>query len=249
MQQTEPQNFNIYCDESTHLENDGMPFMVLGAIICPVDKTKQVSQDLRNIKVKHDLHQGYEAKWTSISRGKLDFYKEFVDYFFDNDMLSLRVVIADKRGLDHESYSQTHDDWYYKIYFQLLKELLKVPTLATYCIYLDIKDTLGADKIEKLHQILSNNMGDFYRQRLKRMQHIRSHEVQQVQLVDILIGAINCANRRAVGKNPCVSESKVALIEHIKARSGHNPLGSTARTAVKFNLFHWQPQPPEVYHG
>lgn len=27
--------FNIYCDESCHLENDGQKSMVLGAVSCP----------------------------------------------------------------------------------------------------------------------------------------------------------------------------------------------------------------------
>ena len=32
------QIFNIYCDESCHLENDREKAMVLGAVWCPVEK-------------------------------------------------------------------------------------------------------------------------------------------------------------------------------------------------------------------
>ena len=31
--------FNVYCDESCHLENDHQKAMVLGAVWCPLDKT------------------------------------------------------------------------------------------------------------------------------------------------------------------------------------------------------------------
>jgi len=29
------QEFNVYCDEPCHLENDRQPVMLLGAILCP----------------------------------------------------------------------------------------------------------------------------------------------------------------------------------------------------------------------
>ncbi|NHQ60865.1 DUF3800 domain-containing protein [Chlorobium sp. BLA1] len=32
--------FNIYCDESCHLENDRHKAMVLGAVWCPLDESR-----------------------------------------------------------------------------------------------------------------------------------------------------------------------------------------------------------------
>ncbi len=37
------QVFNVYCDESCHLENDRQKAMVLGAVWCPLDKTREMS--------------------------------------------------------------------------------------------------------------------------------------------------------------------------------------------------------------
>ena len=34
--------FNIYCDESCHLPNDGQTIMTLGLIWCPLDKTREI---------------------------------------------------------------------------------------------------------------------------------------------------------------------------------------------------------------
>ncbi|MBU4011704.1 MAG: DUF3800 domain-containing protein [Proteobacteria bacterium] len=46
------QVFNIYCDESCHLENDGQTAMVLCAVWCPLDKTREIAVRLREIKKK-----------------------------------------------------------------------------------------------------------------------------------------------------------------------------------------------------
>jgi hypothetical protein len=55
--------FNVYCDESCHLENDRQKAMVLGAIWCPLEKTREIAIRLRKIKQKHHLAQNFEVKW------------------------------------------------------------------------------------------------------------------------------------------------------------------------------------------
>ena len=80
--------YNVYCDESCHLENDGIKVMALGAIWCPVAKRAEISKRLREIKLKHGLSADFEIKWTKVSKGKLDFYLDVIDYFFGH---SIRV--------------------------------------------------------------------------------------------------------------------------------------------------------------
>ena len=58
--------FNVYCDESCHLENDGQSAMVLGAVWCPLDKRHEIVCRLREIKQKHGLAPDFEVKWTPI---------------------------------------------------------------------------------------------------------------------------------------------------------------------------------------
>ena len=52
--------FNVYCDESCHLENDHQKAMVLGAIWCPLDKSREVAVRLREIKLEHP-----ELEWSA----------------------------------------------------------------------------------------------------------------------------------------------------------------------------------------
>ncbi len=225
--------FNIYCDESCHLENDNQPVMVLGAVWCPMEKSKEIAIRLREIKRQHGLPPNFEVKWVKVSPAKKHFYRDVVDYFFDDDDLHFRaLIVPDKMLLRHTAFGQTHDEWYYKMYFDMLKVLLN-PT-EHYRIYLDIKDTRSEAKIVELHNVLNNSMYDFRREIIERVQTIRSHEVEQMQLADLLIGAISYINRGLKS-----SSSKVELIDRIIQRSHYRLTQTTLLREGKFNLFRW----------
>ena len=227
--------FNIYCDESCHLENDHQKSMVLGAIWCPLDKTREIAVRLREIKQKHGLPPSFEVKWTKVSSSKTALYLDLIDYFFDDDDLHFRaLIVPDKSKLQHGAFSgQDHDAWYYKMYFNMLKVVF-LPD-AHYRVYIDIKDTRGAEKAKKLHEVLCNNMYDFSREVIERLQLLHSHEIEQLQLADLLIGAVSYLNRGLEG-----SEGKLALIRRIQKRSGYKLTRSTLLRENKVNIFSWQ---------
>jgi len=225
--------FNLYCDESCHLPNDRQRVMVLGVVSCPVEKAREVAVRLREIKLAHGMSAGFEVKWNKVSSPKEAFYRAWVDYFFDDDDLNFRAVVAEKSGLQHDAFGQDHDTWYYKMMFQLLGRVIAPD--STYRIYLDKKDTRSADKVAKLHEVLCNNMYDFNREVVERVQVIQSHEVEQLQLADLLLGAIGYENRELAG-----NAGKTALISRIKERSSYSLTRSTLLREAKFNLFHWQ---------
>ena len=237
------QTFNIYCDESCHLEHDRQDVMVLGAVWCPADKTREVFTRIREIKAKHGIRRNFEAKWNEVSPAKVALYSDLVDYFFDDDHLHFRgLIAAGKSRLDHASRGQTHDEWYYKMYFQLLSVLLS-PT-DRYRVYLDIKDTRGGAKVTKLHTILCNSKYDFERKILPSMQLVRSHEVEILQIADLLIGAVSYVNRGLVS-----SAAKSAIVNRIKKRSRYSLTRSTLMRESKFNLFRWEPSGPALEDG
>ncbi len=226
--------YNIYCDESCHLENDKQPAMVLGALWCPTEKVQQIVRTIRQMKENYGLKREFEIKWTKVSPGQLDFYIELVSLFFSEEDLHFRaLVIPDKSKLNHSSFNQDHDTWYYKCYFMLLKAIFDPH--ERYRIYVDIKDTRSAQKIDKLHEVVCNSIYDFHRQIIQRIQTVRSHESELLQLSDLLIGAVSYVNR-GLGD----SSAKLALIEEIKRRSGYNLTRSTLLRENKFNIFIWQ---------
>lgn len=223
------QIFNIYCDESCHLEKDRQPAMVLGAVWCPLDKTREIAERLREIKVAHGLAADFETKWTKVSPAKLRFYLDVMDYFFDDDDLHFRaLIVPDKSQLRHQEFQQDHDEWYYKMYFDMLKIILDPQ--ARYRIYIDIKDTRSAGKIDKLHDVLCHNIFDFCREIIERVQSVRSDEVEQLQLADLLIGAISYCNRGVQ-----TSRAKLALVERMRQRSRYSLTRSTLFREQKVN--------------
>jgi hypothetical protein len=226
--------YNIYCDESCHLENDHQKVMVLGAVKCDKAYKKIIFNDIRNIKEKYNMNKFCEVKWTKVSPDKIEMYCELVEYFFNNEHLSFRAVIVDKTELKHEQFNQTHDEFYYKVYYQLLSRIV-VPNRENY-IYLDIKDTKGARKVRKLREVLSNDIYDFNMESIKNVQNINSKESEILQLADILIGAISYLNRNENEKSN-FSNSKMKLIELISNKSGYNLKKTTFLSEEKFNLF------------
>jgi len=229
--------FNVYCDESCHLENDHQKAMVLGAVWCPLEKIREISVRLREIKKRHGLPSDFEVKWTKISPAKSQFYLDWVDYFFDDDDLHFRaLIVPDKTLLRHGAFSgQDHDVWYYKMYFDMLKVILRPQ--ACYRIYLDIKDTRGGAKIKKLHEVLCNNLYDFSRDIIERVQLIHSREAELLQLADLLIGAVSYANRGLQE-----SKGKLQLVERIKKRSKYRLTQTTLYAEQKVNLLRWRAQ-------
>lgn len=229
--------YNIYCDESCHLENDNQKVMVLGAIWCQLNKTKIIFNKLREIKEKHNLSRNFELKWNKVSPAKVNFYLDIVNYFFNEKDLHFRaLIVRDKTKLKHELFSQDYDTWYYKMYFHLLNVIF-LPYGSAYRVYIDIKDTCSSRKIKKLHEVLCNENYDFSKDIIERVQAVRSHEVEILQLADLFSGALAYINR-----NLKSSRAKLEIIERIKNLSGYSLSTTTLLREDKFNMFFWLPQ-------
>jgi hypothetical protein len=211
--------------------------MVIGGIICPEDQRKHIYKDIKGMKIKHNIKPYTEIKWTKVSKSKQDFYYDLINYFFDNANLGFRAIFLDKTKLDHEKFNQTPDEFYYKMYYLMVKGVFEANT--QYNIYLDIKDTLGYKKVQQLKEICNKlrHRKGYSNELVKKIQEVRSHEVELIQLSDLLIGAVGYVNRGIV-----TNDTKLKIIEQIKSRSGYNLKVSTFLKENKFNLFNWNPQ-------
>ena len=157
--------------------------------------------------------------------------------FWEDPLLRYRAVVAPKMHLDHETFNQTHDDWYHKMYYELLRHLITSNTGDRFRIYIDIKDTQSATKLRMLHDVLCNGMHDFDHQYLESMQALHSHEVPLIQLADLLTGAVSYAARGLES-----SPAKRHLIEALQTRTGRPIEKTTWLSEKKFNVFPWEPQ-------
>lgn len=102
--------YNLYCDESCHLEHDDSDVMVLGALIIPKDKRQEITENILQIKARYGVKARTEVKWTKASMPKIDLYKDLLNCFFLDDDMRFRVLVAKKTRLNHEAWSQSHND-------------------------------------------------------------------------------------------------------------------------------------------
>ncbi len=215
--------FNIYCDESCHIQNDHKNYMLLGSISSAYNQVKRHTERIKLIKQKHNFYA--EIKWSKVSNSKYEFYKELLDYFFDTD-IRYRAVVVKKQQIRSDISGQNYDDFYYKMYYYLLNHHKN--SNYKYNVFLDIKDTLSAYKVQKLKEILNTKYGVF-----NIVQNIRSHESVLLQLADLITGAIaynlNNENKKVI--------AKMKLIERIQQHSNQNLLKSSYYDEKKMNLF------------
>lgn len=213
--------YNIYCDESCHIENDHKDFMFLGSVSVAYNKVKFHTEQINELKKKHSFYA--EIKWTKVSKSKLRFYLDLIDYFF-NTKLQFRAIGVEKSKIINEASTQTYDDFYYKMYYHLLNYNLS--SLNSYNVYLDIKDTLSAYKVNRLQVELNTKFGVF-----RNVQNIRSHESLMLQLADFIMGAMAYDYNDKLKLNA----AKVQIIEKIK----HNCKDGLLKTnySEKSNLF------------
>ncbi|ADE14069.1 conserved hypothetical protein [Nitrosococcus halophilus Nc 4] len=229
------ETYNIYCDESCHLENDHQLVMLLGAIWCPRDEVVRLSREMQDMKSRHKA--AGELKWTKVSMARLDFYLELVDWFLAETPLHFRsLVVLHKERLNHVIFNEgSHDDFYYKMYFSLLSKILSPD--QCYNVYLDIKDTRSRLKMSKLREVLCNDKYDFTSQMIGHLQNIRSHESYLLQICDFLLGAVSYRHRGLAG-----NAAKVTIINYLEERLGRALLHSTPLREEKFNLFLFTPR-------
>lgn len=213
--------FNIYCDESCHIEHDHKKFMFLGSVSSAYNQVKLHTAHINELKKKHRFYA--EIKWSKVSKSKLRFYLDLVDYFFATD-LQFRTVGVEKSKINNEAFNQDYDDFYYKMYYYLLNHNLN--SLYKYNVYLDIKDTLSAYKVNKLKDILNTKFGVF-----RNVQSIRSHESVIMQMADFLMGAISYLHNDEHQQN----KAKVQIIKKIQQHCQEDL--SKTNYSKKMNLF------------
>ena len=233
-----PVSYNLYCDESCHLENDKSKAMALGAIYCNKLEYRDFIRGISEIKKSYKISLRREIKWEKISPAMLDYYKDIVDFFFSAKGLFFRgLIVPDKGILDHKSRMQTHEDFYWKMYYEMLKPIFSRNT--NYNIFIDIKDTHSIERSQMLKRVLQNTRLDFDGNFIDNVQIVRSNDVVLMQLTDLFIGALTFVHR-GLYSSEYSSAAKKEVVNRIKERSGLTLEKTTFLFERKFNLLVWE---------
>ena len=225
--------YNIYCDESCHLQSNNSKYMLIGAVYCPKSKIKKVNEYIQHLKENYNLSNTIELKWNKLDKKTEKLYLDVINYFFNSDYLKFRVIVIDKTTLDHEKYNQTENDFYHKSYYEMLKYII-IPG-NTYNIYPDIKDTNSYYYHQVMLDFLRIKMSDSNKKTIKKVQPIRSYESPILQINDILIGAISYYYRQLD-----TNQTKLKIINEIKRLYDGNLDTTSFYSNTKFNIFFWR---------
>lgn len=223
--------YNVYCDESCHLESNDSKYMLIGAIYCPKEKVKEINNHIRKLKEDYNLSNNIELKWNKVDKKTEKLYLDIINYFFNNDDLKFRVIVINKEKLDHEKYNQTENDFYHKAYYEMLKYIVSYNN--SYNIYPDIKDTNSYYYHQIMFNYLKIKLSDTNNKIIKKIQPIKSYEAPILQVNDILIGALSYYYRNLSG-----NEVKLNIIKEIN-NLYQSSFDETSYNE-KFNIFIWK---------
>ena len=227
-------DFEVYCDESrqeyfgTSKPIGPNHYVVIGSLWIEASLRADFKAKIKALRETHNVHG--EFKWNKVSHSRQLFYISLIDMFFE-EPIRFRCIVLPANQLDAVTFHKADNElMFYKFYYLLLHHWIL--DFNQYRIFVDIKTNRVKQRLLHLRDILdkSNASSD-----VTCVQALPSHEVELLQLVDILIGAVgyhfNCCGN---------SEAKKAVIKAIEQRLGH-PLQPTHKNDEKFNIFRWRP--------
>jgi hypothetical protein len=223
--------YNIYIDESCHLEHDNSNVMCIGYTHVPEDRYIELRAAIKKLKLKHKSPT--EIKWNSLSKSRWELYKELIDLFFCNDIEFRAILIKDKNNLGPKSFSiKDQHSYYYKSLSVLLQNKV-FSAQNNYYVFLDVKDTRGKQRIRFLENELKITLPE--KSPFVCFQHLHSDDNEFLQLTDLFIGAI-CYKARNLHKDENASEVRVKIINYLEKVYGYTLDDGTAPWDTKFYI-------------
>jgi hypothetical protein len=233
----QPRTINIYSDEANHLKDPSQGnFMTIGSVWCDKDEVKNLADSIRKVKEYHEFKKSAEVKWTKISPNNLKLYEDLIKVFFAGEV-NFRAVIIPKNLLDHDTFNQTDEDFYYKMQYLMATNIIRNNCPSSFNIYVDYKDAWSNVRSIKLKGYLENKV-DFHDCTFN-VQPIRSHESELLQLADVLIGATAYRNNHFQEDGGSPKHRIVRLVEE-GALQRLNQISPP--TSHKVNVFMWSPR-------
>jgi len=230
--------FNIYIDESCHLEHDESEVMCIGYIKIDQDDYYALKEVIKSIKLKH--RNPMEVKWNTISMSRWPLYKDLIDFFFQSNIEFRSVLIKNKKNLGPVRYNrEDKNSFYYKTLLLLLNNKVSEGE-DEYRVYLDVKDTRGKTRLTVLKEELEEKHKGV--SPFKHFQHLHSNENEFLQLTDLFIGAI-CYKSRPEFRKENASAVRCTVVKYLEECSGYALDDGTEPWETKFFIDDFQIKP------
>jgi hypothetical protein len=178
----------LYCDDSgTH----GAAAFYLAALRCTKRRAEILTQACQRVRTEHGL--GREMKWAKVSNGYLAAYAAWVSVFLDDRYA--RMLIMRRKGKRPRSPGELAD---------IYRRFLKIATPPTWGnqVYFDQTDAMRRSAWNSISFRVNKGRQDdwWVKGRSIRLEPVRSHDVDLIQLVDVVLGAIQAPNPSSPAK-------------------------------------------------
>ena len=222
-------DFEVYCDESGQelfgTRPTGEHYVLIGSLWIRTANRKAYKDHIAELRREHKV--GGEFKWTRVSPSRLNFYLQLVRFFFEqSDEMRFRGIVLRADEMDAVRFHESDNElMFYKFYYQALHHWIL--DFNRYRVFVDTKTNRVHNRIPILEKCLRYaNISS-----IVDVQALPSHEVDLLQLVDVLMGAVSYKFHRRD-----TSAAKIGVLAEIERRLGKE-IGPTWRSENKFNVF------------
>lgn len=225
-------NFEVYCDESGQeffkTRPHGEHYTLIGSLWIRAENRKDYKDYIIGLRRKHKV--GGEFKWKRVSPSRLAFFLELVEFFFaQKDEMRFRVIVLRADEMDAVRFHESDNElMFYKFYYQVLHHWIM--DFNSYRVFVDTKTNRLPSRLTTLERCLNcSNISS-----LVKVQALPSHELEMLQLVDVLIGAVSYKFHKRTS-----SHAKLMVLREIERWLGRE-IAPTWRSENKFNVFLFQ---------
>lgn len=227
--------YRLFFDESCHLVNNESKVMTVGYIKVSEEEYAALYQEFKDIMKRHKAFD--ELKWNKFAKSRMSLYRQIIDFFFDRNIDFRCVVIKHKDRLGPEDLNKgSYDNFYYKMVVDLLD---MNSTESKFKVFLDVKDTRGKEKLNKINEAYKLQHSD--NSPFIHFQHIHSHDNLFIQLADFIIGAITYKSR-SLRSEFDMEKNREAMIYYLEDKAGYYLNEGTPQWETKFNISDYQPK-------
>lgn len=213
--------FHIYGDESRQTKDK---YMLFGGIMVKEAIIPSLEVKIKNWRENNRMYA--ELKWTKVSKGKLEVYKELVSLFFSlatQRLLTFKSVVFDTSKIDYKKhYSGDKELGFYSLMAEFLPHFRKsiVSHEQRLLVFLDERNShYSLSDLKALSNQKSRELYEMNVELVRNIQPIRSHESDFLQIADILMGAVGYHYNRCHHR-PHASEAKIDLAQYISNKVG-----------------------------
>ncbi|MEX2398836.1 MAG: DUF3800 domain-containing protein [Candidatus Saccharimonadales bacterium] len=186
-------------------------FFGIGLIALP--SPRHLHRSIIRLRNKRRFYR--EFKFSAINHSTLPIYKELIDLTFAEKNLRFVVQIVDKKGKNHPNKYKSYNKYAGQV---IAKIVDATKQQASEYITVLADDVSTNDKDDKFEREVRDMVKKAHRRNaLYGIARLESHAVSEIQLADILIGAVAYAFKMKYGL-ASTKGAKAQLVKYVQAK-------------------------------